>query len=70
LQITPNVIRQYILWLEAAGHNPGGRNAHYRAIRAFLYWIEDEVETEGWQNPIKKALAPLKSSIPLEPVSI
>jgi len=70
LQITPNVIRQYILWLETAGHNPGGRNAHYRAIRAFLYWFEDEVEPEGWKNPIKKVHAPITPSIPLEPVSI
>ena len=69
-QITPNVIRKYILWLEAAGHNPGGRHAHYRAIRAFLYWFEDEVEPEDWKNPIKKVGAPLKPDIPLEPVSI
>ena len=55
LQITPNVIRQYILWLEAAGHNPGGRHAHYRAIRSFLYWFEDEVEPEAWKNPSRRS---------------
>ena len=70
LQITPIVIRKYILWLEAAGHNPGGRHAHYRAIRSFFYWYENEIEPEVWKNPIKKVKAPLKPDIPLEPVSI
>ncbi|NOR22686.1 MAG: tyrosine-type recombinase/integrase [Candidatus Aminicenantes bacterium] len=69
-QITPTSIREYILWLEVSGHNPGGRHAHYRAIRAFLYWYEDEVEPEGWKNPIKKVKAPIKPDLPLEPVSI
>ena len=70
IQITPNVIREYILRLEAADHNPGGRHAHYQALRAFLYWYQDEVELEDWKNPIKKVRAPLKPDIPLEPVSI
>ena len=70
LQIKPIVIREYILWLETAGHNPGGRHAHYRALRAFLYWYQDEVEPVGWQNPIKKVKAPIKPDEPLEPVSI
>ena len=69
-QITPAGIREYILWLEAAGHNPGGRHAHYRAIRAFLYWYEDEVEPIDWKNPIKKVKAPIKPEDALEPVSI
>ena len=70
LHITSNEIREYLLWLEAAGHNPGGCHAHYRAIRSFLYWYEDEVEPKDWNNPIKKVKAPLKPDQPLEPVSI
>jgi hypothetical protein len=69
-QITPITIREYILWLEVAGHNPGGRHAHYRAIRSLLYWYEDEVEPEGRKNPIKKVKAPIIPDKPLEPVSI
>jgi len=69
-QITPTSIREYILWLEVAGHNPGGRHAHFRAIRAFLYWYENEVEPKGWKNPIKKVKAPIKPEVALEPVSI
>ncbi|MHA1513828.1 MAG: tyrosine-type recombinase/integrase, partial [Candidatus Hodarchaeales archaeon] len=69
-QITPTSIREYILWLEVAGHNPGGRHAHYRAIRSFLYWYEDEVEPIDWKNPIKKVKAPIIPREPLEPVSI
>jgi len=69
-QITPVVLREYLLWLQEAGNNPGGRHALYRAIRAFLYWFEDEVEPVDWKNPIKKVKAPIKPDEPLEPVSI
>jgi len=68
-QITPGEIRQYLLWLEEAGHNPGGIHAYYRTLRTFLYWWENEVEPEGWKNPIRKVKAPKLSTDPLEPVS-
>ncbi len=67
-QITPTMIRQYLLYLEDTGHNPGGRHAAYRALRAFLFWFEDEVEPENWSNPIKKVKAPRVPLEPLEPV--
>lgn len=68
-QITPLVLREYLLWLEEQGHNPGGRHAHYRAIRTFLYFYEDEAEPDNWKNPIKKVSAPKVPREPLEPVS-
>ena len=52
-QLTPNLIRQYLLYLEETNHNPGGIHAGYRAIRAFLFWYEDEVEPDNWTNPIR-----------------
>jgi len=67
-QITPSIVRQYLLFLEDTGHNPGGRHAAYRALRAFLLWYEDEVEPENWTNPIQKVKAPRVSIEPLEPV--
>ena len=45
------------------------RHAAYRTIRAFLYWYEDEVEPDGWKNPIRKVKAPKLSEPPLEPVT-
>jgi site-specific recombinase XerD len=57
-QITPAIIRQYLLYLEDTSHNEGGRHAAYRSLRAFLYWYEDEIEPEGWKNPIRKIKAP------------
>jgi len=67
-QITPNYLREYLLWLEHNGHNEGGRHAHYRALRAFLRWYEDETEPDDWRNPIKKVKAPKVSKEPLNPV--
>lgn len=69
-QITPNVIRQFLLHLEEAGHNPGGRHAAYRALRAFLYWYEDEVEPDNWKNPIRKVKPPRVPVEILDPIPI
>ncbi len=68
-QITPSLIRQYLIYLEETGHNPGGRHAAFRALRAFLLWYEDEVDPEDWKNPINKVRAPRVPLEPLEPVS-
>jgi integrase/recombinase XerD len=61
-QITPTMVRQYLLYLEDTGHNPGGRHFAYRA---FLFWFEDEVEPDNWSNPVHKVKAP---EVPLEPL--
>jgi site-specific recombinase XerD len=65
-QITPQTIREYLLWLEERGHNPGGVHACYRAVKTFLLWWEDEIEPDGWSNPITKVKAPKKPNLPLE----
>lgn len=67
-QITPNMFRLYLLYLEDTGHNPGGRHAVYRVLRAFLFWFEDEMEPENWSNPVLKVKAPKVPLEPLEPV--
>jgi len=69
-QITPVLIRQWLLHLEETGHNVGGIHAAYRALRTFLYWWENELEPEGWKNPIRKVKAPRLTDDPLEPVQI
>ena len=34
--ITPNIIRQFLLWHEETGHNPGGLHGAFRVLRTFL----------------------------------
>jgi site-specific recombinase XerD len=68
-QITPSFLRQFMLTLEESGHNAGGRHAAFRTIRAFFLWYEDEVEPQGWLNPIRKVKAPKVPIEPIEPVS-
>jgi site-specific recombinase XerD len=68
-QINPSFLRQYLLYLEEYGHNAGGRHAAFRTIRAFFLWFENEVEPQGWSNPIRKVKAPKVPIEPLEPVS-
>jgi integrase/recombinase XerD len=69
-QITPNDLREYMLMLEDRGHNQGGRYACYRAVKTFLFWWEDEIEAEGWKNPIRKFKPPRLVVKPIEPVDI
>jgi site-specific recombinase XerD len=68
-QITPSFLRQYLLYLEESGHNPDGRHAAFRLLRAFFLWYEDEVEPQEWSNPIRKVKAPRVPVEPLEPIS-
>jgi site-specific recombinase XerD len=67
-EITPNVIRQFLLWHQETGHNPGGLHATFRTLRVFLLWYESEAEPEGWKNPIRKVKAPKVLYEPLSPV--
>ncbi len=69
-EITPNVIRQFLLWHQETGHNPGGLHAAFRTIRVFLLWYESEAEPEGWKNPINKVKAPKIPTKFLEPVDL
>jgi site-specific recombinase XerD len=57
-QVTPEVIRSYLLWLEQNGHKPGGRHAYYRTLRAFLFWMEGELGEDEYRAPIRKVKAP------------
>ncbi len=68
-QITASFIREYLLFLDTSGHNPGGKHAAFRGLHAFLNWYENEAEPEGWGNPIQKVKAPRVPVEPLEPVS-
>jgi site-specific recombinase XerD len=69
-EITPNTIRQYLLWHQETGHNQGGLHAAFRVLRTFLLWYEDEVEPEDWRNPIHKIKAPRLFTNLLNPVEV
>ena len=69
-QLTPDVLRRFLLSLEEKGHNPGGIHAAYRALRTFLNWWEDEVEPDGWKNPIRKVKSPHDPEELLDPVEV
>jgi integrase/recombinase XerD len=68
--ITPDLLREFFLHLEEAGHNPGGVHAYFRTVKVFLKWYERENEPLGWRNPITKVKAPKVPDEPLEPVEM
>ena len=67
-EITPSILREYLLHLESTGRNPGGIHAGYRAIKSLLIWYESEMEPKDWHNPIRKVRAPKLSIKVIEPV--
>jgi len=69
-EISSHTIRLFLLWHEETGHNPGGLHAAYRVLKTFLLWYENEVEPEGWKNPIHKVKAPKLAEEPLEPAAL
>lgn len=69
-QLTPDILRRYLLYLEGCGHNPGGIHGFYRALKAFLYWFEEETEPDNWKNPIHRVKAPKLPREQIEPVSM
>ena len=68
-ELTPATLRRFFLGL-ALNHNPGGVDAFYRAVRAFLLWWEKEEEPSGWVNPMRKVRPPRVALEPLEPIPI
>lgn len=69
-QITPEIIRHFLIYLEERHHKPGGIHCYYRALKTFLKWYEEEVERADWSNPIERVKAPFIPLEPLDPVSI
>lgn len=69
-EITPNIIRQFLIFLEERHHKPAGVHCFYRSVKTFLKWYEVEVEPADWQNPIEKVRAPVIPLEPLDPVSV
>ncbi|HNO92575.1 MAG TPA: tyrosine-type recombinase/integrase [Anaerolineales bacterium] len=69
-QLTPDVIRQYLIHLEDKGINAGGVHARYRTLRAFLRWYDLEFEPADFRNPLRKVKPPRVDIEPLEPVPI
>jgi integrase/recombinase XerD len=69
-QITPQTLREYLIYAENTGHNRGGQHGFYRTIKAFLRWFDVEAEPENWTNPIKKVKAPKVNIDPLDPIDL
>ncbi|NLE75692.1 MAG: tyrosine-type recombinase/integrase, partial [Chloroflexi bacterium] len=67
--VTADLIRRYLLYL-GQRRNPGGVHAAYRTLRAFLRWYGEEVEPDGWQDPMRRVRPPKLPQEPLEPVPL
>jgi len=69
-QLTPDLIRRYILELSET-HNNGGVHACFRPMRTLLLWVEqEEIMPADWKNPIRKVKAPKLLIEPIEPVAL
>lgn len=64
-QVTPEVIRQFIVYLSKS-HNRGGVVAFIKALRAFFNWYESETDQ---RSPMHKIKTPSLPDAPLEPAN-
>lgn len=69
-QLTPVIVRAFLLAHEESGHNAGGLHAAYRVLKTFLRWYEFEAEPDNWKNPITKVKAPKLPDEQLDPVNL
>lgn len=68
-QITPELLRNFLLWLEEEGHSEGGRFTFYRAMKTFLKWYQVENDLDDWNNTIDKIKFQVPKDPPLEPAN-
>lgn len=68
-QLTPDVLRRWLMWLATRGHNPGGIHACYRTLRTFARWYWQETDQAG-NPPTAKVKAPKVAIELLEPVEL
>jgi len=56
-QFTPQVFREFFMFLESKGSNLGGQASYYRCLRAWLYFYELEldIETNHFTKMLNKA---------------
>ncbi len=66
-QLDATTIRQFLLWMEDTGHNPGGVRTSYRALRSFLHWYEEETDETTMIHKVKAPKVPVD---PLEGVTL
>ena len=66
-EITPDYLRLYMLQLSQTCNN-GGVHAHYRALRSFFNWFENE--NDNFKNPITKVSPPKVNHQVKEGISI
>jgi len=67
VEISTADIRMYLLGLSETCNN-GGVHAHYRALRSFFNWWENE--SEEYHNPIKKVSPPKVVNNPKDGIAI
>lgn len=68
--LSPSVLRSFLIVLQDTGHNEGGRHVFFRSLRAFLNWYAAEFDRPGYRNPIERIRAPKLSTDPIEPASL
>lgn len=68
--VTPGILRRFLMHLRERGHNDGGVRNIYGAVRACFRWYGDELAAADWRNPASKVPMPRSADQSLEPVSI
>ena len=62
IDVTPRLIRRFLIYLSNHNYNAGGVYAVFGALRAYLRWYIAEFEPPDWSNPLDKVTAPKRGN--------
>ncbi len=69
LDVTPAILRRFLVHLQERGHTPGGVITLFTGVKAYLNWYAAEHNAQSW-NPLAKVKSPRRPKELLHPVSL
>lgn len=68
--VTPSLLRRFLVNLAAKEHNAGGIHNLYSSLRTFINWYAGEYATADWENPLKRVKSPKRPTQIIEPITL
>lgn len=68
--VTPSLVRRFLLHLADKEHNPGGVFNLFSSLRAFINWYASEYAGAEWENPLKRVKSPKRPTDIIEPIAL
>lgn len=68
--VTPALIRRFLVHLADKNHSPGGVFNLFSSLRAFINWYAAEYAPADWENPLTRIKPPKRPTDLIEPLGL